>query len=171
MSEQSERLQGIVAELTAPEETPHATSTRDTLAAAMDAMLPPVDGIGASSAEAIRFIDVTTERGVFAGQRAMLTQAAAWLEQTALDQFGTSFVDCTRAERHRVLEQAQGQQRKEAWRHFAVLLRSALAGFLCDPSWGGNADRHGWIHIGKEAPPARPDEADSRSVPPLRSTS
>ena len=127
---------------------------RDTLAAAMDRVLPSDHGPGAATANAIGYVDALVAAGRDARLQGPLTRGLALLDGMAMAMHGQPFARCTAAARDAVLR-ALHRAPHRTTRDFAWLLtRLTLRGFLCDPRHGGNAGGVGWTHIGFVPSPA-----------------
>ncbi|WP_420125462.1 gluconate 2-dehydrogenase subunit 3 family protein [Longimicrobium sp.] len=119
---------------------------RQTLAAAMDRVLPPEPGPGASDANAIGYVDWLI--GTEGRSGAALGPGLALLDSIAEGTCGRPFAACSPAERDQVLARMQDVPHPTAQRFFRSLVMMTVTGFLCAPRHGGNRGRAGWNAIG-----------------------
>lgn len=119
---------------------------RRTLEAAMERILPAGEGPGASQAGAIDYVDWLVAQRSFQSSLPGLTTGLRLLDTLA----GGAFADRSEAERDVVLGRVQKVPHPTIQRFFVQLVSATLAGFLCDPRYGGNRGRVGWKSIGFE---------------------
>jgi gluconate 2-dehydrogenase gamma chain len=103
--------------------------------AIMALIIPSDDGPGAREAGTVYFLD-----------RSLATFAKGdqkdFTESLGKFQAGSRFSKLTAA------QQMDKLRKDEASPFFQEIRRATIAGFLADPSYGGNRDKLGWKHIG-----------------------
>jgi gluconate 2-dehydrogenase gamma chain len=121
---------------------------RRILAAALERILPSDDGVGARTAGVMRYFDFVRRQPVFEPVRARMQSGLELLAGLSRDLFGKDFVDLSGEDQDIVLQRVASVPHPAAQRFFATLVNLALAGFLCDPTHGGNRNVVGWRFIG-----------------------
>ena len=121
---------------------------RETLAAAMECVLPPVDGPGAAGAFALGFADWVMAQPYFAPRAAAFAGGLARLDACAVRAHGCTFAACAPEARPAVLDEFAGSTDPSDRRFMQTLVRMALSGVLCSPRYGGNRDEVGWRWVG-----------------------
>jgi gluconate 2-dehydrogenase gamma chain len=130
-----------------PAITPRAYATAK---AAIERVLPDVDGAGAARANAAAFLHWLWVQDFFVEHHAVLLKGVTTLDEVAERQFVQPFTQCSTAQQDRVLELVQQIPHPTIQRFFVMLIRVALSGFLSDPRYGGNTDGSGWRYVGVE---------------------
>lgn len=121
---------------------------RRTLAAAMDRILPPDGGPGASDAHAIGYVDWLIGQIFFRRAARELDAGLDLLDSLAAALWKKEFAACDAVERDAILAEVQRVPHPVAQRFFRMLVHMTLAGFLCSPEYGGNRGCVGWRFIG-----------------------
>ena len=116
-----------------------------TLAAAVDRIIPAVDGrAGAGRANVARFLDRTLDTLLADFKPPMLGALQALDAAAAKVHTGSRFAALTTAQQDAVLTSVD----KEEW--FGLLATATKFGFASDPKYGGNANMEGWKAIGHQ---------------------
>lgn len=119
-----------------------------TLSAVTERMMPSDDGPGAAEANVMGHIRWLFRQPQFQSRRQRLTSGLDLLQSLARDRFNQDFTVCAPGQKDQVLEDLRKVHHPIVWRFLADVLSWTLAGFLCDPAYGGNSDRVGWTLIG-----------------------
>jgi gluconate 2-dehydrogenase gamma chain len=138
----------VSGELPAPEEgRPFGPEQRETIAAAMDRLLP-----GAVEAGVPEYFDHWLTERSFRLVRNYFSHGARHLEGSARKQHGKPFAGCTGEQQDAILKSFAAGDFKagkfDGSVFFQQLMELALEGYLSDPRYGGNRDRVGWRWIG-----------------------
>lgn len=121
-----------------------------TLSALTERMLPSDDGPGAAEANVMGHIRWLAGRPHFQSRRPQLISGLDLVQSLARDLFDKDFKACSPGEKERVLEELRKVPHPVVWRFLAAVLSWTLAGFLCDPEYGGNRGEVGWRFVGFE---------------------
>jgi Gluconate 2-dehydrogenase subunit 3 len=133
---------------------------RRTLAVAMERILPSDAGPGATTANALVYVERMMHSDRFQARRPLLESGLGWLDSMAEAIGGKAFAECSDAERDLVLRHLQQTPHASCQLFFAMLVRMTLAGFLCPPAYGGNDSAVGWRYIGYVPRSAADDHVD-----------
>lgn len=124
------------------------------VAAICEQIIPSGDGLGASSANCVNFIDkllVNEERASLPSYRQGLTAIDAYTQQ----RWQKGFADLSATEQISCLENLEDgaignwpTAAIEQKTFFAMLRFHTILGFLAAPKFGGNADFNGWRALG-----------------------
>jgi gluconate 2-dehydrogenase gamma chain len=122
---------------------------RRTLAAISESILPSDEGPGAAEAGVTAYVEGALQslspqklRGIASG--------LDLVECLSNQRHGKSFADCVPEEREDVLKHLQRVPHRLTHSFLATLVDLTLEAFFCDPSYGGNRNRAGWLYIGYE---------------------
>lgn len=126
---------------------------RQTLASAMERILPSGDGPGAREANAIGYVDWYAAQPAFRRVEPRLLFGLNLLDSIAASLYGRPFGDCPPEQQDAVLSRVQDIPHTSAQRFFSLLVWLTLSGFLCPPEYGGNRGRAGWGFIGFDPHP------------------
>jgi gluconate 2-dehydrogenase gamma chain len=133
-----------------------------TLVAATQRILPSGDGPGAAEANVVGYIEWVTQQDFFRPKRQRLVNGIDLLRDLARATYGKELADCNPLEQDEVLTKLQSIPHPIVQRFLLALVKMTLAGFLSDPSHGGNHDRMGWRYIGFE--PVIPEPIPEQST-------
>lgn len=131
----------------------------ETLRAATECILPSQDGPGAAEADVMGYFRWRFTQSVTHNQTIRLREGLDLLESVAQNLHGKSFAACTTDEQDATLGNLGKIPHLITQRFLAGLFQMTLAGFLCDPRYGGNRDYVGWRAIGFERRTASPEIA------------
>ncbi len=138
----------VSGELPAPEEgRPFDSEQRETIAAAVDRLLP-----GAKAAGVPEYFDHWLSEESFRPVRNYFSHGARHLDGTARKLHGKVFVKCSGEQQDEILKTFSAGDFKagkfDGTVFFRQLMELTLEGYLSDPKYGGNRDRAGWRWIG-----------------------
>ena len=126
---------------------------RRTLGAALERILPSDDGPGAAEAGSVEYAERALAEPRFRDAAARVLAGLDLLDSIAAGLWGERFSACSGEQRDAVLRQLQAIPHPTAQRFFPLLVRLAVAGFLCAPAHGGNRGGVGWEYIGFDPRP------------------
>jgi len=139
----------VSGELPTPEEErPFGPDERETLAAAVERLLP-----GAVEAGVPEYLDHWLTHRSFYLVRRYMAHRARHLDGTARKEYGKPLAGCTGEQRDAILRAfAAGEFKAGKFAgsvFFRQLMELTLEGYLSDPKYGGNRDRAGcrWVGI------------------------
>lgn len=121
---------------------------RATLEAAAERILPSENGAGARQANVISFFDWIISQPFFEACLPRLITGLDTVNSLAIAHWKKPFAECGAAEQDSVLREIQAIPHVSARRFLRTLINITLAGFLCDPKYGGNHHHVGWKFIG-----------------------
>ena len=138
----------VRGQLPAPDEKrPFGPEQRQTLAAAVDRLLP-----GAVEAGVPDYMDGWLVERSFRLVRNYLSHGARHLDEVARKRCGRPFAGCTGEQQDEILKAFSAGDFKagrfDGSVFFRQLMELTLEGYLSDPRYGGNRDRVGWRTIG-----------------------
>ena len=132
--------------------------TRRTLEAAAERILPADEWPGATDAHVIGYIEWLEKQPVFDGRRRLLAEGIALLDSLAEAMFARPFSACAPGHQDRVLQRMQAIPHATPRRFVGMLVNVTLAGYFCDPKYGGNRDGVVWrrlaLHLDSGVGPA-----------------
>lgn len=128
-----------------------------TLTAVTERILPSDDGPGAKEAGVMDYLRRVFAQPFFGQRRQLYASGLDLLQSVARELYGSDFADCTPEEQDRVLGELKKVPHRIALRFLVSLIDLTLAGFLCDPQYGGNRDRVGWEYLDFERRTAPPE--------------
>jgi hypothetical protein len=115
----------------------------------MDRVLPAGDHEpGASAANAIGYLRWLAAQPEFGESWPLMRLGVDMLDHIARVAHDRGFADCDAAQRDMVLLRLVEVPHPGTQKFLVLLIRATLAGFLCPPSFGGNAGGVGWTSIG-----------------------
>lgn len=106
---------------------------------------------GALGADAGAYVRWLVEQPAMMVQLVRLRRAIGIVDTWAQDTCGKPFANCTGEEQQHVLRDLTSLQDPSTRRAIETLVDTAVAGFLCDPRYGGNRNATGWEHVGWKA--------------------
>ena len=138
----------VSGELPGPdEERPFGPEQRETLAAAVDRLIP-----GAVEAGVPEYMDRWLMERSFRLVRNYFSHGARYLDEVAGKRYGRPLAGCSGGQQDAILKEfaAGGFKvgRFDGNVFFRQLMELTLEGYLSDPKYGGNRDRAGWRLIG-----------------------
>ena len=111
-------------------------------------MVPSDDGPGAAEANVMGHIRWRLEHPAYGPPRKRLASGLDLLASQCRKKHGKAFPECTAREQDEVLADLKKVRHVVVWQFLADVLSWTLAGYLCDPKYGGNRGEVGWEYIG-----------------------
>lgn len=129
-----------------------------TLDAVSQRILPTGERPGARDANVLGYFEWLWDQPFFGRTREAMASGLDLLEATAQDLYGNGFTESTARQQDGALAKLKDVPHPIVRRFLHGLVQGTLAGFLCEPSYGGNRDFIGWKSLGFErrTAPARP---------------
>lgn len=111
-------------------------------------ILPSDDGPGSREANVIGFFQWAYGQRFFELSRRRIAEGVDFLNSLSIYRRKKPFVNCVPVEQDIVLAELSGVSHHAIQHFLQTVINLTLAGFLCDPKYGGNRDRRGWEYIG-----------------------
>lgn len=124
-----------------------------TLVAAADRILPADDWPGATDAHVFGYIQWVTRQPSFVGRWSLFSRGIGLLDSIACAMFALPFADCSNEQQDEVLHRLQSIPHPTAQRFLVMLVNMTLAGYFCNPKYGGNRNGIVWGHMRFEPDP------------------
>jgi gluconate 2-dehydrogenase gamma chain len=123
---------------------------RATLEAIVQRILPSGNGAGAHEANVMGYVDWVMQQEFFRPHYRRITTGLGFVDSIATRLWQKKFVSCSAEEQDAVLRTVETLPNSSSKRFMMTMVNMSLAGFLCDPKYGGNRNLVGWNYIGFE---------------------
>jgi gluconate 2-dehydrogenase gamma chain len=103
--------------------------------------------VGASEANVGVYVDWVMSQRFFNDREAEFVDGLEFLNSIALQQCHRSFAECSVEEQDVAMRRMAQIPRLSCYRFLRSVVNMCLAGFLCDPKYGGNSRGIGWKYM------------------------
>jgi gluconate 2-dehydrogenase gamma chain len=118
-----------------------------TLCAVVQRILPSDgDADGAKEAAVVSYFAWARSQAWFRGE-SRLQEGLALIEAVSRARFQRSFPECTAALQDVILREIESLPSRAVQKFWSMMINMTIAGFLCDPRYGGNRECLGWRFI------------------------
>jgi gluconate 2-dehydrogenase gamma chain len=129
------------------------------IAAVVQEFLFPADGNGPSSAEinAMAYFQwALWEKGTDLEDKKYLVNGIEWVNETSEETYKSPFLNLSEIEQNSLLTTIVAKDWGESW--LSMMLSIILEALFCDPVYGGNPNRIGWLWLEHNPGQPRPTE-------------
>ena len=123
---------------------------RATMRGLAERILPSDQSVGAEEAGLITYVDWVVRQPFFAHRVDQLIAGIEFLDSIANHLWQRPFRDCSSDEQDVAIRTLAELASPPCHRFLRCVINMTLAGFLCDPKYGGNLNKVGWTYIGFE---------------------
>jgi len=107
-------------------------------------ILPGEYGPGAQAANVMGFFDWAVSKRFFRAYRASIETGLDFIESLARRRYTNGFAECSPSQQDSLLRELESISHPAAQHFLEIVIDTTLAGFLCDPRYGGNRETIGW---------------------------
>jgi gluconate 2-dehydrogenase gamma chain len=134
-----------------------------TLQALIERILPSDNGVGAKEADVMAYVEWVTHQTFFRDREALVVAGLEFINSISIHLWQKPMTACSPAQQDETIRTLAEVPKLSCYRFLQCVINMCLAGFLCDPKYGGNRDRVGWKHMGFELKPLRISDSDGQS--------
>lgn len=129
---------------------------QQTLKALTERILPSDgnDSPGAREAGVMNYFNWIMQQGFYHSHRKRIEYGLEWVDAFSIAKTTRPFVACSAREQDSIISEMAGMRNTAIQGFLDSVIKVTLAGFLCDPLYGGNKDKTGWKYIGFDWPGA-----------------
>lgn len=131
------------------------TTSRDTIKILQNDLFPKAEELGINT---VNYLSIVLKHSrIDPQEKKFIKNGAKWLNESAVELFGTSYTKLPAQKRQSVLEDIAQTQ----WgsNYIDTMLRYTLEASLGDPIYGGNNKEAGWKWLGHKGGEPRPKKA------------
>jgi len=129
---------------------------QQTLKALTERILPSdgSDSPGAREAGVMNYFDWMMRQGFYHSHRKRIECGLEWVDAFSVARTTRPFIECSAPEQDSIISEMASMRNTAIQGFLDSVIKVTLAGFLCDPLYGGNKDKTGWKYIGFDWPGA-----------------
>ena len=126
-----------------------------TLQALIERILPSDNGVGAKEANVMGYVEWVTKQTFFRDREELVVEGLEFINSISIHLWQEPLTACSPAQQDATIRTLAEVPNLSCYRFLRCVINMSLAGFLCDPKYGGNRGEVGWKYMGFELNPWR----------------